>query len=434
MTPNEYTVIMFIFDRTLGWGKVTEYIPSRHFLEGLRSDTGMIYAPSVGMSERTLRNALRSLDDKGMIHRDVDFGCRSKYGINFEWKTKTEDMKTPKRLKKNGKEGLVNSTKGVGKIYQGGEQDLPTHRREEKEEEENQNDSHRQAMEVGHVEIETREEIMESIKKVESASRLKRDAKKRDGYYSNKKDQTGFIPSVAAMQKTWFDLSKKHFPSFAVSGLPSKGLHMLKSYAREWSARNAGKEWVDFLEWIFQNWSAIGRTEFNWMTNRSEVPTIPLVVSAKLRVSLEKAWGDREALETIYAMTPREREVAFLMRDRGITEKQARKMAKEKEDILDESNKLGERKQKLELERRALEGERIAFGATKRKSKKRDDHKAQVKNALGELSVEDEQEIIASIHGRSSTKRVYRLGNKPRTSEKRLSDTIENLELPAWED
>jgi hypothetical protein len=62
-------VLLFVMDRTVGWGKRWEIITQRHFLLGIPSHEKhfMDYAGSLKMSLNTLKHALRTLIKAGII-------------------------------------------------------------------------------------------------------------------------------------------------------------------------------------------------------------------------------------------------------------------------------------------------------------------------------------------------------------------------------
>lgn len=66
LSPPEFRTLMFIFDRTYCWRKREEKISYEHFLNGIEKGD-IVYAGKVGMSDKTLKRALRGLRVKGMV-------------------------------------------------------------------------------------------------------------------------------------------------------------------------------------------------------------------------------------------------------------------------------------------------------------------------------------------------------------------------------
>ena len=73
ITPQEFLVLMFIFERTCSFKKSRERIPLRHFLLGVRDAEHNVVATRVGLSKTNLLAALRHLENKNIIHGDYEF-------------------------------------------------------------------------------------------------------------------------------------------------------------------------------------------------------------------------------------------------------------------------------------------------------------------------------------------------------------------------
>ena len=80
LTPSEFMVVMFIWQRTILWGKGREFIKFRHFLKGIDGEIRPL-----PLKQRRLQQILKSLVQKGVIERRTRvYG--SWYNINYEWK------------------------------------------------------------------------------------------------------------------------------------------------------------------------------------------------------------------------------------------------------------------------------------------------------------------------------------------------------------
>ncbi len=78
LTPSEYMVLMFIWNRTVFWSKKEEYISFRHFRNGI---PGTIAGLPFGKSR--LSEIIKSLQDKKIIERDMKpWGSRYKIKFN----------------------------------------------------------------------------------------------------------------------------------------------------------------------------------------------------------------------------------------------------------------------------------------------------------------------------------------------------------------
>ncbi len=82
MTPDEFLVVMFIYDRTVRYGKPVENIPLRHFMKGVRDGEGRYVTPRVGLSKANLLRAIHHLFHKGIIFTDhTPYGGSNTYQI-----------------------------------------------------------------------------------------------------------------------------------------------------------------------------------------------------------------------------------------------------------------------------------------------------------------------------------------------------------------
>lgn len=87
LTLAEFKVLMFIYDRSLGFRKLIESIPYRHFFDGVISSNGDRITFGVGLGETALKKALRGLERKGVIMRGRSENpwMGTYYKINVVW-------------------------------------------------------------------------------------------------------------------------------------------------------------------------------------------------------------------------------------------------------------------------------------------------------------------------------------------------------------
>lgn len=82
----EFRVLMFIFDRTYSYGKTSELIPMKHFLEGVKTGTGEILHPRLHSSRTSIYRALQRLIDNVIILRsNASNNSAGRYAINPVW-------------------------------------------------------------------------------------------------------------------------------------------------------------------------------------------------------------------------------------------------------------------------------------------------------------------------------------------------------------
>ena len=84
LTPMEFCIVRFIFDRTAGWGKEWEAIPLRHFTEGVVTRNGQVHGKLNCVRKETVRAQLEVMAERGMILR-CTHRHSFKYSLNYEW-------------------------------------------------------------------------------------------------------------------------------------------------------------------------------------------------------------------------------------------------------------------------------------------------------------------------------------------------------------
>ncbi|MCJ2183934.1 hypothetical protein MTR62_14700 [Novosphingobium sp. 1949] len=83
LTAIEFTVLMQILDRTVGWQNRSRTIGLSHLLNGGRHYAGIGHA----VKKSSLMNALRSLEDRGIIERrrSSHHNQMKEYRVNLDW-------------------------------------------------------------------------------------------------------------------------------------------------------------------------------------------------------------------------------------------------------------------------------------------------------------------------------------------------------------
>lgn len=102
ISPAEFCLLSFIFDRTFGWNKASEQISREQFREGVQGHDGRSYHDGTGLSDSTIKRSLSNMLAIGIILRhSTERGARQAtpyYQINLDWNPPTM-LTTPKRLK-----------------------------------------------------------------------------------------------------------------------------------------------------------------------------------------------------------------------------------------------------------------------------------------------------------------------------------------------
>ena len=110
LSPAEYRLLMFIFDRTIMFGKLREAIPIRHFIQGITAADGTVIVDGLQENERTVYRLLAHLQSIAIIHVYRNAGHVSEYEINFAL-TKEQLLNTVNRVKKGEKSAKQPLTK-----------------------------------------------------------------------------------------------------------------------------------------------------------------------------------------------------------------------------------------------------------------------------------------------------------------------------------
>jgi hypothetical protein len=107
--------------------------------------------------------------------------------------------------------------------------------------------------------------------------------------------------------------------------MPKASVAILHTYWKNWvEARNEG-EFIEYLEWLFDNWNALRVGSFAWMTNYPKAPALRMIVSGKLRAYYEEAYREKEALAIWRKLEPHERRIRDLV-ENGVDPDKAREV------------------------------------------------------------------------------------------------------------
>ena len=92
-TGAQLAVLLMVYDRTIGWGKLQEIIPLRHFVCGVRDKDNNIIHSGTGYSRKAIHTALKALMDYGCVIRtERGKQLSSYYEINFKWEPENLKM------------------------------------------------------------------------------------------------------------------------------------------------------------------------------------------------------------------------------------------------------------------------------------------------------------------------------------------------------
>lgn len=296
LTPSQFMVAAFVFDRTAAWGKEWEVITVRHFVDGVTSRDGTCYAPGLGLSQPTVSAALNTLVALGLLRKRA-VRHRFAYALNYEFNPQNPmKMPTPKRLaepqkvkdsftpnKKRGQNSFtLNCTKSIKRNVPETPQALngPETSMEEK--------MHKLQILAD-----------ETMKRTSSRRKVRQDAMTSLG--------------CATM---WQDACKEFHPAETHLSLTQADSAILRRFL----ARAFGKDATrarDFVRWLSEHWLLLRAELFHWMQNSP--PAVPSIrFTVRFSDKFETAFAERDEYERLAALPLRDREVRTLMRRKGM--------------------------------------------------------------------------------------------------------------------
>lgn len=324
----EYSIVTFIYDRTISWGKRAEIISITEFCEGREG-----YFSGTGMSRAKLNRCLTQLVHRGIIHRAGNNTHRKRYGLNLEW---TPKMSLPPRktdTKLGSPRAQLGSHRAENTPQLGSHRD-PLRRTSSKKDLENETE--RAAPSV----VRSRERPVSTLKEVE-ASVLKEAAGRR-AVVSQSRD-------VNDVQREWEGLMREHWPEALLVPWSPKCRGLYKTAVKNKAFHDVRP--FEFLEWVVSEWGLITKGALSWMKSSPAYPhpefvmvhlyrLLPLYAD---RVSIRRAF-DEHGVDALQSA----------MRRRGYSADDAETFARKKRGGPVKS----EEAEQLERERRAIEQEK----------------------------------------------------------------------------
>lgn len=313
LPPFDFIVLQFVWMRTVFWGKKKEYIPARHFLNGVWNEQEGNWAGGAGglnISRRTLTDALARLEQAGIIKREMRGNGFPYYEINLD---KGEQMlRTPKvKEKKSGPLAQPKNgpKRGVANAARGGSKSRYPHNYENKELENNHT-----APAARETEPEkTAKEISEETYAAARAYTAKRRARKAERAHREE--------HIRGLYQLWADACRAEYPDYVAPEWTPKELRMAKNLRDKLRAEKRGR-CADFLIFAVQNWQRIIALHLKWMKKETppEYPRLSFLVLQQRYFLL--AYTDKQFDTRQLTVTQRQREIAKLKK-MGLTDAQA---------------------------------------------------------------------------------------------------------------
>lgn len=353
---------LFVYDRTIGWGKQWEVITVEHAAVGVWSEEGDCWAAPIAKNRTRARSALQELVDSGHLSK------RQK-GKSYEYSLNLETMKVPKRLNSTefarGKMGRNRPFGGVEIDPKRESNSTPKEYFVDiREAKENSSDC---APLVADIEFVKEVEHINTIaRSVVVRSRQRQDTRKKQGKFERSANgvASGFVPFKSSLALVWSDLYRSVYPDEAIAPLPAITLRILFLYAKSWTSLRKEGEFIAYMTWVFENWSMLRAGPFKWMQDFPITPAARIIVSTKLRPLIEEAYQQKEWWSKWAKMDEYERRVQFLTVNKGIDRVKAESIAKRETGFRDEVEAIKQERKKLELAalrvKQAYEQERAA--------------------------------------------------------------------------
>ena len=340
----ELRAVLFIYDRTIGWGKEWEVVTVDHASYGVWSENGECWAAPITKNKTRARAVLQELVNSGTLYRRAR-------GKSYEYSLNLDEMKVPKRLKTDQN---LHDLGGRKRLFEGVENDSTRESKTTPKEyyiEVREAKRNRCASAPHRADVPMEEEmkrITEITRSVIDASASRLAKKKMQGKFERSAN-TGFVPFRAALALNWVSLHKQVFPDMSVSPLPTISLKILHSYAKNWTQLRESGEFLEYLQWVFENWAVLRSGAFKWMQDFPLTPSIRIIVSSKLRPFIEEAYQHRQWWDKWAKMDEYERRVSHLTTNKGIDRIKAEEIAKRETGFRDEISMLKEERRKLDI-------------------------------------------------------------------------------------
>lgn len=383
LTTSQLDVVFFIFDRTYGWGKESEIITHKQFLEGVLYEdkqTGelRVAAAPLAMKDRALTYCLTALGRLGMIQAERlnDGSRRLRYTLNIHWTPADNPnafpampLAKPKRLEnckpcKSAPESEGQAGEATASecgTYRTPMRDLPqpgaVYKKEkgkrEKGKKEIPSESRTSGASPGEGDASGEAESLRpapcpstpataghrpDCHALDSrlAAAASRNATRRDANLH----RWTFPAANAFWEST---VAACHGDSVECLTETQAFHHAFHRYGRRWmkAHKRPITDFIDYVRWSIDRWGLIRATQLDFIKGEANAPNRAIFV--KLGYKFEAAYAERERLESRAMMTTAEAEVARLVH-RGMDRATAEAQVAEKDAITQERKRLEQAK------------------------------------------------------------------------------------------
>ena len=293
----ELKVLLFIADRTYGWGKGAEVIPTRHFYNGIQSkSTGEWIIRPLGMSRRQVIRVLNKLNEMKLIRVNERYLTRLLVdNLNSEHIHKALNCDThvtlmPKTVTPMSHHKRINNKR------------VNTYGESVREKDLNKN-----KMNEG-----TRKKLIALSTEAGKKSISTRESKKTKVWQKQL--------TATALKLTWEDASRE-------GGFDPKLPNMVScKILQKMSKKHGAGEFREVLEFTLENWTRLCDVQFGWMT-QTPPPEEPCSrFFASRYTEFRDCYRRKDRTERFIGMNARDRHYHTLV-ERGVSEDMAKEEA-----------------------------------------------------------------------------------------------------------
>ena len=378
LTPHEFRAVIYIYDRTVSWGKEWETVTLDHMESGVwNEEQTKNWAAPIASNRARASQLIKKLVEKGYVYK-------RKRGVYWEFSLNLDSMKVPKRLNLHEQRGDTSVQKGVTLLTKEGDTSVTQRDLKINKEIYDKRKSGENGIFAG-VEDDPLLEARYAVTKVIQKSKANRERKKAKGIFVRRAND-GFVPFRGTFPLIWRDMSAEYFPDFEIGPIPHLSLNILHSYALAWTNNRKSGEFMEYLKWVFQNWASLGAGVFSWMDNFPLCPSVRIITSRKLRGFIEEAYQKKEMWDAWRKMDEFDRKVYHLINVRGMDSEKAHKVAMKEIGYSNQIKELEDAKKMIQVmsdrAKQTMRAERMAIEKQKSGSRK-SNHLVQVEGDFG---------------------------------------------------
>jgi hypothetical protein len=255
LSSSQFKVALMVFDRTIMWGKEEEAIRMAHFTGGVWNKSGACYHSGTGLTENTVRCAVKELEQMGLIIVTRMDCVTTYYKVNL---SQIMPLPTPKRLQKLQNPEEKNTSKF----------EVETAKIEES------------TSIFGRPIRRSRKEVEKKMSSIESARRPTTLKEARDQGVRRKetrKDKHAEAMLIATLTKKgvtlfWREACLTWFPDSPALPLSVAQQSAMWSKQKQFNQSGHQGTFAGVVEWSCQNWVELIRGHFDWMKDAPMEP------------------------------------------------------------------------------------------------------------------------------------------------------------------